>query len=232
MRLADFGSILLWVIFPYAMMLSFIFGTIVRFVWFRAGITAVSSEMLEKQKLMIGSLVFHVGIILAFFGHVLGILIPKSWTEFFGISNEMYHLFGSLMMGTGAGLLALAGMMILTYRRFTNARVFVTSSWTDLVVNVALLITIILGLASTLSGPLFPKFDYRETLSVWARQLFYLSPNWRLMSGVPVIYKLHVICGFLIFGFFPYTRLVHALTLPWQYIFRRYIVYRRKPKAD
>ncbi len=230
--MGSFGSILLWVIYPYAMLGSFIFGTLIRFVWFRAGITAVSSEMLEKRKLMVGSLLFHVGIILAFFGHILGILIPKTWTDALGISNELYHVVGSLMMGTGAGTLALAGIIILTYRRFTNTRVFVTSSWSDLVVNVALLVTIVLGLASTLSGPLNPGFDYRETLSVWARQIFILQPNWHLMANVPLIYKLHVICGFAMFGFFPYTRLVHALTLPWQYIFRRYIVYRQKPRRS
>ncbi|KRK97766.1 nitrate reductase, gamma chain [Secundilactobacillus odoratitofui DSM 19909 = JCM 15043] len=227
--MSDFGSILLWVIYPYAMLLSFVFGTIIRFGWFRGGITAVSSEMLEKRKLMVGSLVFHVGIILAFFGHILGILIPKTWTAFFGISDETYHIFGSLMMGTGAGLLALAGIIILTYRRFSNPRVFLTSSWSDLVVNVALLITIILGLASTISSG-FVEFDYRSTLSVWARSLFYLHPQWQLMATVPWIYKIHVICGFAIFGFFPYTRLIHALTLPWQYIFRRFIVYRRRPR--
>ncbi|EHL95156.1 putative respiratory nitrate reductase, gamma subunit [Lentilactobacillus parafarraginis F0439] len=174
----NFWAVILWVIYPYAMLGSFVFGTIIRFGWFHAGITAVSSEMLEKRKLMVGSLLFHVGIILAFFGHVLGILIPKTWTDALGISNEMYHLFGSLMMGTGAGVLALAGITILTYRRFTNARVFMTSSWSDLIVNVALLITIVLGLASTLSGPLNPTFDYRETLSVWARQIFIFQPDW------------------------------------------------------
>lgn len=80
--MSNFGSILLWVIYPYAMLLSFVFGTIIRFGWFRSGITAVSSEMMEKRKLMIGSILFHVGIILAFFGHILGILIPKTWTAF------------------------------------------------------------------------------------------------------------------------------------------------------
>ncbi|ANZ66062.1 respiratory nitrate reductase subunit gamma [Secundilactobacillus paracollinoides] len=229
--MSDFGSILLWVVYPYAMLISFVVGLFVRLTWFRGGITAVSSEMLEKRKLMIGSILFHVGIILAFFGHILGILIPKAWTDALGISDSMYHLVGSLMMGTGAGALALAGITILTYRRFTNARVFLTSSFSDLMVNVALWITIILGLASTLSGPFFPHFDYRTTLSVWARSLFILQPQWRLMANVPLVYKIHVICGFAIFGFFPYTRLVHAMFMPWQYIFRRYIVYRRKPRV-
>lgn len=217
----DFFSVILWVIYPYAMLLSFFVGTFVRLKFYPASVTAVSSEMLEKKKLMIGAITFHVGIILAFFGHILGILIPKAFTDFLGISDEMYHMFGSLMMGTGAGVLALAGMIILTYRRFTNVRVFVTSSWSDLMVNVALLITIILGLASTLSGPLHPAFDYRTTLSVWARSLFYLQPKWWLMATVPWIYKTHVICGLAIFGFFPYTRLIHAIAIPYQYFYRR-----------
>jgi nitrate reductase gamma subunit len=227
--MSNFGSIFLWVIYPYAMMLSFILGTWARFKWFRAGITAVSSEFLEKKKLMIGSILFHVGIILVFFGHILGILIPKSWTAFFGITDEMYHLYCSLLMGSGAGVCLLAGIVILTYRRFTNPRVFITSSWSDLVVNVALLITIILGFSATLSSPFLKSFDYRATLAVWARSLFILQPKWQLMLNTPLIYKIHVICGFAIFGFFPYTRLIHALTLPWQYFQRRYIVYRRKP---
>lgn len=213
------------------MLLSFVGGTWVRFAWFSGGITAVSSEFLEKKKLMIGSILFHVGIIMVFFGHILGILIPKTWTDFLGISNETYHLFGSLIMGTGAGVMTLAGIIILTYRRFSNPRIFLTSSWSDLIVNIALLVTIILGLVSTLSGPFFPTFNYRTTLSVWARSLFVLQPKWELMRQVPLIYKIHVICGFAIFGFFPYTRLIHAMTLPWQYFKRRYLIYRRRPKV-
>ncbi len=227
----DLFSVVVWVIYPYAMLLSFFFGTFIRLKFYPASGTAVSSEMLEKKKLMIGAITFHVGIILAFFGHLLGILIPKAFTDFLGISDEMYHMFGSLMMGTGAGVLALAGMIILTYRRFTNVRVFMTSSWSDLMVNVALLITIILGLSSTLSGPFHPTFDYRTTLSVWARSLFYFQPKWWLMANVPWIYKIHVVCGFAIFGFFPYTRLIHAIAIPYQYFYRRYIVYRRRPRV-
>lgn len=227
----DIGDFLLWCVFPYVALGSFIFGTIIRFTWFRSTITAKSSELLEKKNLMIGSILFHVGIILVFFGHVVGVLIPKSFTDWLGIPNEIYHI-GALVMGGFAGFLALAGMLILSFRRFNDDRVFKTSSFSDLVVDLSFLIIIVLGLAASLGDGIFfhPEFNYRLNLSVWARQLFYFSPDFHLMQQVPLTFKFHVVCGLLIFGFFPYTRLVHALTLPWQYLFRSPEVYRRKPR--
>ena len=117
-------SIFLWVVYPYVMLASFIIGNFVRFKYFHCSITAKSSEIFEKKKLMIGSITFHVGIILAFFGHCLGMLVPQSWTAFFGITEHMYHLYGSLMMGIPAGLLAFIGIAILTYRRMKAMRGF------------------------------------------------------------------------------------------------------------
>lgn len=226
-----FLNIFLWVIFPYAMLISFFAGTIRRFWKRNYSITAKSSEIFEKKQLIVGSIFFHVGIIFVFFGHVMGILVPKEVTAFFGVSDEMYHL-GALAMGGLFGVIAFIGILILSYRRFTNLRVFLTSSWSDLIVEVALLVTIILGLLSSfVAGPTHPEFNYRDSLAVWARQLFYFSPDYRLMENIPLLFKIHVICGLSIFGVFPYTRLVHALTVPLHYIFRRFIVYRRYKKG-
>lgn len=224
---SDSWSILLWVYYPYLMLLSFIVGNFVHFKYFHASITAKSSEIFEKKLLIIGSTLFHVGIILAFFGHCLGMLVPMEWTSYFGITEKMYHMFGSLMMGIPAGSMAWIGIAILTYRRMTVARVFKTSSINDIIIDWALLITITLGMCCTIYGG-FIDYNYRLTIGPWVRSLFTLHPQWQLMKNVPLIYKIHVCCGFAIFGYFPYTRLVHALTLPWQYIFRRFIVYRRR----
>lgn len=219
----------LWTVYPYLMLGSFIFGTIIRFVFYPASVTAKSSELLEKRRLMHGSILFHVGIILVFFGHVMGVLIPKLWTDALGISNETYHMF-ALVGGLVGGTLALIGMLLLTYRRFSDARVHKASTTSDLIVNVSLLIVIILGMAASfIAGPAHPEFNYRESLSIWARQLFYFRPNYLLMVNIPVLFKIHVFCGLAIFGFFPYTRLVHAFALPVRYIRRRYLVYRRRP---
>lgn len=224
-------NIFFWVVYPYVMLASFFIGTFVRFKYFHGSITAKSSEIFEKKLLIVGSITFHVGIILAFFGHCLGMLVPQAVTDYFGITEHMYHIFGSLMMGIPAGTLAWVGMAILTYRRMTVARVYKTSSMNDIIVDWALLITITLGMACTITGA-FIDYNYRLTIGPWVRSLFTLNPQWQLMIHVPLIYKIHVLCGFTIFGYFPYTRLVHALTLPWQYIFRRFIVYRRKYSVD
>lgn len=70
-------SIFLWVIYPYIMLASFFIGTFVRFKYFHPSITAKSSELFEKKWLMIGSVTFHIGIILAFFGHFLECLFQQ-----------------------------------------------------------------------------------------------------------------------------------------------------------
>ncbi|MFD1671877.1 respiratory nitrate reductase subunit gamma [Agrilactobacillus yilanensis] len=220
----------IWTVYPYLMLGSFIFGTIIRFAFYPASVTAKSSELLEKRRLMRGSIFFHVGIIMVFFGHIVGIFIPKVWTDALGIPNEVYHMFALVAGGLG-GLAALIGMLILTYRRFSDVRVHMTSTLSDLIVNVSLLIIIILGLSATfIVSATQPEFNYRENLSIWGRQLFYFRPNYLLMLNVPLLFKAHVFFGLAIFGFFPYTRLVHAFALPIRYIKRRYLVYRKRPQ--
>src|SRR5690625_3375035 len=71
----------LWVIFPYVCMVVFVVGHIFRYRYDQFGWTAKSSEFIEKKQLMIGSLLFHLGIIPVFMGHVSGLGIPKSWTQ-------------------------------------------------------------------------------------------------------------------------------------------------------
>lgn len=229
--MSNFGNILLWVVYPYAMLLSFFIGTIWR-LRKPGGVTAKSSELLEKKRLIWGSILFHIGILGVFGGHVVGIFIPEAWTTALGISNETYHIYGAMLMGGIFGTMALIGVLVLVYRRFTNLRVFATSDLSDSIVIVALAVTIILGMISSfVVGPLTAGFDYRENISIWGRTLFTLQPQFNLMaSGVPLIYKLHIICGLAMFGFFPYTRLVHALYVPLHYIFRRFVVYRRYPR--
>lgn len=82
----------LWVIFPYICLLSFIIGHIFRFKYDQFNWTAKSSEFIEKKSLKWGSLMFHIGIVPVFLGHVAGLGIPKSWTRAVGISDHLYHM--------------------------------------------------------------------------------------------------------------------------------------------
>ncbi|WP_273700909.1 respiratory nitrate reductase subunit gamma [Dorea formicigenerans] len=48
-----------------------------------------------------------------------------------------------------------------------------------------------------------------------------------MMTTVPLAFKMHIILAFLIFAFWPFTRLVHVWSVPITYVSRSYIIYRK-----
>ena len=217
----------LWVIFPYICMVVFIVGHIFRYRNDKFGWTAKSSEFIEKKQLMIGSVLFHIGVIPVIAGHVVGLGVPKEWTRALGISDHMYHM-GAVWGGGFFGFVTLAGMLILTARRFMLKNVRKLSSASDLIVNTLLLLIVFLGIYSVVATTATqPDFDYRDSISVWFRSLLILRPEANLMSVVPVAFQLHVLSGFLIFAMWPFTRLVHVWSVPLNYVGRSYILYRK-----
>lgn len=157
----------LWVIYPYIALTIFVVGHIYRYNTDQLGWTAKSSELLEKRSLWWGSMLFHAGILAVVGGHISGLLIPKAFFESIGVNEQMYHM-AAVYGGGPAGLVALAGILILTLRRFGNDRVFAVSSAADLIVVILVLIEVSLGLASTITNVLSTgSFDYRETIGPW-----------------------------------------------------------------
>lgn len=222
----------LWVIFPYICVAVFIVGHIYRYRTDQFNWTAKSSEFIEKKKLKLGSLMFHLGIIPVIGGHVAGLGIPESWMEAAGISDHMYHI-GAVYIGSAFGFLTLAGMILLTSRRFTIKNVRQLSSASDMIVNVLLLFIVFMGMYSTLvSNAIQPDFNYRENISVWFRDLFIFRPDASLMENVPLSFKIHMLAGFGIFALWPFTRLVHVWSVPLNYAGRRYILYRKHRKYE
>ncbi|MGG0668872.1 respiratory nitrate reductase subunit gamma [Sporosarcina koreensis] len=219
----------LWVIFPYICMAVFVVGHIFRYRHDKFGWTAKSSEFIEKKQLMIGSLLFHIGIIPVILGHVAGLGIPKEWTRAVGVSDHLYHM-GAIWGGGFFGVVTLAGMLILTARRITHRNVRKLSSASDIIVNCLLLFIVFIGCyASLVTNNLNPGFDYRDSISVWFRSLLIFRPEAGYMASVPLTFKLHILAGFLIFAMWPFTRLVHVWSVPLNYVGRSYIVYRRSP---
>jgi nitrate reductase gamma subunit len=207
--------------------MTFILGMIFRYKYDQFSWTAKSSELIEKKKLMIGSSLFHIGIIFVFFGHVGGLLIPIEVTERIGISDHMYHT-GAVAIGGIFGFMSYIGIIILTWRRLSDVRVRSISTFSDIAINIILIIIMTLGISSTFFGTMNqPDFNYRETISIWFRQIFILQPDGKLMSGIPLIYKFHVLSAFALIALFPFSRLVHAFSLPIGYIKRRYIIYQK-----
>lgn len=218
---------ILWVILPYIVITIFIGGHIYRYQHDQFGWTAKSSEMLEKKKLALGSSLFHWGIFFVIGGHVMGILIPESLYQALGVSEHMYHKI-AIGFGLPAGIAALSGLIILTYRRFTDKQIRKTSSAGDFITLVALLFVMTTGLAATFLNIDSKGFDYRTTISPWFRNIFLFKPDAGLMASVPLWFKLHIMMGYVIFIVWPFTRLVHVFSMPLKYLTRSYVVYRKR----
>ena len=222
-------DVLLWGVLPYLMLAVLIGGTVWRYRYDKFGWTTRSSQLYESRLLRIGSPLFHFGILVVFFGHVGGLVIPKSWTEALGVSEDLYH-FNALFWGMIAGICTLAGVVILVYRRRTTGPVFMATTVNDKAMYVVLVAAIVFGLWTTLVavGAGQDAHDYRETVSPWFRSLFILQPDVEAMAAAPYQFDLHTLVGMLLFAIWPFTRLVHAFTAPVHYLFRPYIVYRSR----
>ena len=175
-----------------------------------------------------GSPLFHYGTFAAIAGHVIGILIPESWTRAVGIPEETYRWF-SAAAGTLAAVLVIAGVVVLAARRMFVHRVRATTAPIDYVTLILLLIIIFTGIAPTIGINLLGEgYDYRTTVAPWFRGLFVGSPEVSSIAQAPFIYQVHATAAWTIWALWPFSRLVHAWSYPLWYLWRPYIVYRRR----
>lgn len=223
----DFLNQFLWVIYPYLTIAIFVVGHFYRYNTDQLGWTSKSSEFLENKTLRWGSILFHVGILMVLGGHILGLMIPKSMTEKIGLTEHMYHQM-ALTVGGVAGIITIAGISILLFRRLNNTRVRKNSSFTDILIAILIFTEVAIGVYNTLGYNLFVGYDYRETISPWLRGFLMFKPDPSLMKDVPLFFQIHVLFGFTIFALWPFTRLVHVWSLPLEYFKRSYIIYRSR----
>ena len=224
-------DILLWGVLPYVMVAILVGGTIWRYRYDQFGWTTRSSQLYESRLLRIGSPLFHFGLVFVIAGHVMGLVIPKSWTDAAGLSQHVYHL-NALIVGGLAGFCTLVGAVILVYRRRTSGPVFMATTKNDKMMYIVLVGAIVLGLWTTLVsvGTGQEAHNYRESVSPWFRSLFILQPDIASMAAAPFSFQLHTLVGIALFIIWPFTRLVHAFTAPFHYLFRPYIVYRSRDR--
>ena len=226
----SFLDIALWVVLPYVSFAILIVGLAWRYKTDQYGWTSRSSQWNEPTILRWASPLFHFGVLFVFMGHILGLVIPKTWTEAAGVPQHVYHLMATIP-GTIAGIMTIVGLALLIYRRLVYKSVRVATTRMDIVTYVMLTIPVLLGGAATLLNQVLgghEGYDYRETISVWFRSIFYLHPQAHLMVDVPLSFKLHIVAGLLLFCMWPFTRLVHAVSAPVGYVARPPVIYRSR----
>ncbi|WP_421842618.1 respiratory nitrate reductase subunit gamma [Mycobacterium sp.] len=219
-------TFLLWMIAPYVALTSFVLGHVWRYRADQFGWTTRSSQIYESRLLRLGSPLFHFGLLGVFGGHVLGLLIPESWTAAVGISEPAYH-FMAVSMGSLTGFAVVAGLGILLYRRITVPAVRKATTRSDKLMYLLLVGALATGMLNTLSN-VFVRYNYRDTVSPWFRSLFTLRPEVQLMSEAPWTFQLHALIIVVLLGVWPYTRLVHMFSAPVGYLVRPDLVYRSR----
>ncbi len=223
-------STLLWVVYPYLCLSVFVLGHIWRYRYDQFGWTTRSSQLYERRLLRWASPMFHFGILAVFLGHVMGLGIPKSWTDAVGMSEAMYHAL-AISIGTVAGVCTVLGMVLLIYRRRTVGPVFSATTRMDKAMYLVLAIVILLGMWNTIAGSILNlggEYDYREGVSIWFRGIFRFDLHPDLMAAAPLGFQLHGILAMFLFALWPFTRLVHVFSVPLGYLFRPYVVYRAR----
>jgi nitrate reductase gamma subunit len=222
-------DVVLWGVLPYVVVVTFVGGILWRYRYDQFGWTTRSSQLYESRLLRIGSPLFHFGLLFVIMGHVVGLVIPESWTDKVGVTEEMYHA-GALGIGSIAGIATLVGIVILIVRRRRSGPVFMATTKNDKLMYLVLTTGIVTGLATTVIA--FSQghetHNYRESVAPWFRSLFYLHPDVEAMASAPVQFHLHVLIGLSLILLFPFSRLVHAFTAPMHYLFRPYVVYRSR----
>lgn len=222
---------LLWAILPYFALGIFVVGHWWRYRRDQFQWTTRSTQILDRRVLGWASPAFHFGILAAAGGHVVGVVIPSSFTETFGITEHQYHYF-AIVMGGIAGIVTLAGFFGLLYRRVTSDRVRRTTTGVDMLAYGVLTAMIVIGCYLTLWNAVLADhaFNYRDTIGTWFRSVFAFNPNIAAATNdqVPFLYQLHAVLGWVFWACFPFTRLVHVWSVPLAYIGRPYILYRRR----
>jgi nitrate reductase gamma subunit len=207
--------------YPYLCLTVFLVGSWLRFdreqyTW-RSG----SSQLLRRRQLSWGSNLFHVGILVIFMGHFVGLLTPIWIFDMLGVSHGAKQWL-AIIAGGVAGVMCFVGITLLVHRRLFDARIRRTSSFGDIAILLLLYAQLILGLSTI---PLsLGHLDGHEMVKFmnWAQGILMLKPGVStLVADVHVIFKLHLLLGMTLFLVFPFTRLVHIWSAPVWYLGRR-----------
>jgi nitrate reductase gamma subunit len=218
--MSGYINTLLFGIYPYIALSVLILGTVVRYdrepyTW-RSG----SSQLLRRKQLVVGSVLFHVGILVIFFGHLVGLLTPIALLDASGFDHGTKQLL-AILAGGVAGSMALVGATMLIHRRLYDPRVRAASSTSDTLIIILLWVQLLLGMLTLpismthLDGHVMVKF------MSWAQGIFTFNPEASsYVADVSFIFKLHLVLGLTILLLFPFTRLVHMLSAPVRYLWR------------
>jgi len=211
---------LLFIVLPYIAIAIFLIGTIYRYSAKGYQVSSLSSQFLEGKQLFWGSQPFHWGLLFLFFGHLVAFLFPSSVIAWNGTSVRLLIL---EMSALAFSLAAFLGLILLIRRRLASSSIKIVSHKMDMLVYVVLLTQIISGIGVAV----FARFGsswFAGVLTPYLRSVFALNPEINAVSAMPWMIQIHIVSAFFIIAIIPFTRFVHFLVAPIDYIWRSYQV--------
>jgi nitrate reductase gamma subunit len=207
-------------IYPYIAITVMVIASIARyerdpFTW-----KSKSSQLLRKRQFIAGSVLFHVGVLMIFAGHLVGLLTPIQIFDMLGVSHGAKQILAVLAGGV-AGFMALVGGVLLLHRRLFDPRIRANSTLADTGILVLLMVQLLLGLATIVVS--VRHLDGHEMVKFmsWAQGIIYMRGGAAdHIVDVHWLFKAHILLGLTIFLLFPFTRLVHMFSAPVRYIWR------------
>lgn len=203
---------------PYIALAVFLVGSIYRYTYKGFQLSSLSSQFLEGRRLFYGSVPFHWGVLFLFTGHLIALLFPRSVLAW---NSQPVRLMILEITAFVFGISMLIGLVNLLIRRYTTPRLKYVTNKMDFVVY-ALLIT------QTFVG-LWIAYNFRwgsswfsSLLTPYLYSIFTLQPDTAAVVLLPWTVKLHIILAFIIVGIIPFSRLIHFLVPPINYIWRPY----------
>lgn len=220
----------LFQIFPYIAGITLILGSILRFDRDPYSWRSKSSQLLRKKQLIIGSVLFHLGILVILGGHAVGLLTPIAVFDAMGISHGAKQIL-AMTAGGIAGVFCLIGLLILIHRRLFDPRIRATTSFADISVLFLLLAQLCLGLYTITES--MNHLDGHEMTKFmnWAQHIVtFRGGADAYLADVALVFKMHITLGLFIVFIWPFTRLVHVFSAPIGFVMRPYQVVRKRAR--
>jgi nitrate reductase gamma subunit len=208
----------LFVVFPYVAVIVFVVGVAYRYRRKSFSVSSLSSQFLEGRQLFWGSVPFHIGILVVFLGHLSAFLFPATTLAWNSVPVRLIILETTALV---FGVTILIGLTFLMFRRFTNARIRAVTTKMDIALELLLLAQVILGCWIAL-GYRWGASWFAAGLTPYLRSLVRLSPETGAVFTLPLVIKLHIVGAFALLFMVPFSRLVHFIVAPLDYLVRPY----------
>jgi nitrate reductase gamma subunit len=158
----------------------------------------------------------HWGLVLVLLGHLVALLLPKGLLLWNAMPARLYLL---EITGLALGIWALFGTYLLLARRISVARVRSASTPMDYLVLVVILISALTGVLTAVLYR-YGSFWFPAVMTPYLWSILTLQPRPELIRDLPFWTQLHVFNFWLFLAVFPFSRLVHIITVPLGYTLR------------